>query len=80
MIRKQSAINWGVLILRAERHAGSRRKFATAIGSSDTALTALVSGRTAQPLFDTGARILGYCSEHVDHVPGARELAERMKK
>lgn len=79
MIRTPSRIDWTRVICECARVAGSRRKLAALVGKSPTGINELASGRTACPVFDTGIRLLAYYSKHVEHVPGARELAERVK-
>lgn len=79
MIRTPSRLDWQRVVLKTARAVGSQRKLAPLVGMSESALNALAIGDTRHPLFDNGIRLLALYSEHVEHVPGAQELAERVK-
>ena len=72
-------IDWKQTTYRVARAHGGQHKLAEVLGCHRTTVAHLSAGINKAPTFDMGLRLLALYSEHVEPIPGARELAERVK-
>lgn len=72
-------IDWRTIVVKLVRLYGSQRKLAPHVGMGYRAIANLCAGESQSPRFENGIRLLALYSERIEHIPGAAELAERVK-
>lgn len=78
MIRSPKGIDWSFLVFKLARALGSQQAIAKRVGCGRVCVTDIARGKTALPRLDIALALLALYSEHVEYVPGAMELAQRI--